>query len=162
MPQLDLAYFPSQIFWLTLSFVLLYWFLSRSGLPRLAAIFEARRKLTQGRREAAAKAAEEAQTILTQCEEDLASAREQARKKAAALREESAASLSKAEAQAKQVAAQKIAASRDESAELLAASRNTVEAVAVAITGEVLSHLGGVRASNEEIAQAVQIAAGEG
>jgi F-type H+-transporting ATPase subunit b len=42
LPQLDAATFPSQIFWLVVSFAALYWLFSRKALPRVGDILEAR------------------------------------------------------------------------------------------------------------------------
>lgn len=42
MPQLDLSTFPSQIFWLVLTFALLYVLLARSILPRIHDVLENR------------------------------------------------------------------------------------------------------------------------
>jgi F-type H+-transporting ATPase subunit b len=42
LPQLDALTFPSQIFWLIVSFATLYWLLSRKALPRVSDILEAR------------------------------------------------------------------------------------------------------------------------
>ena len=42
LPQLDAATFPSQIFWLIVSFIALYWLFSRKALPRVGEILEAR------------------------------------------------------------------------------------------------------------------------
>ena len=41
-PQFDFSTFPSQIFWLALSFGVLYLALSRSVLPKLGGIIEKR------------------------------------------------------------------------------------------------------------------------
>jgi F-type H+-transporting ATPase subunit b len=42
LPQLDATTFPSQIFWLIVSFLVLYWLFSRKALPRVSDILEAR------------------------------------------------------------------------------------------------------------------------
>ncbi len=42
MPQLDWGTYPSQVFWLCISFVLLWWILSRIVLPPLQAILKQR------------------------------------------------------------------------------------------------------------------------
>ena len=42
MPQLDFATFPSQIFWLIVALVTLYFVLSRIALPRIASAIEER------------------------------------------------------------------------------------------------------------------------
>lgn len=42
MPQLDATTYASQIFWLIVTFGVLFWLLSRKALPRVAEILEAR------------------------------------------------------------------------------------------------------------------------
>lgn len=42
MPQLDIAWFSSQIFWLIVTFAFLYLLLSRSVLPRIHTVMESR------------------------------------------------------------------------------------------------------------------------
>lgn len=42
MPQLDFDTFPSQIFWLIVALVVLYYILSRVALPRIGSVLEAR------------------------------------------------------------------------------------------------------------------------
>ncbi len=42
MPQFDSSTFASQIFWLTVTFVALYFVLARSVLPKIARVLEAR------------------------------------------------------------------------------------------------------------------------
>lgn len=43
LPQMDVTTFPSQIFWLAVTFGLLYWIMSSLVLPRLGAAIEERR-----------------------------------------------------------------------------------------------------------------------
>ena len=43
-PPFDKSTFPSQLFWLSVTFVLLYLLMARVALPRIASIFEERRK----------------------------------------------------------------------------------------------------------------------
>lgn len=42
MPQLDIATFPNQIFWLVVALVIIFYVLSRVALPRIGAIIEER------------------------------------------------------------------------------------------------------------------------
>lgn len=43
LPQFDISTFPSQIFWLLISFMVLYWLCANVFLPRLGGIIEERR-----------------------------------------------------------------------------------------------------------------------
>ena len=43
MPQLDISAWPSQLFWLALTFGALYWLMATYFLPRLGATLEERR-----------------------------------------------------------------------------------------------------------------------
>ena len=47
MPQFDLAWFPSQIFWLIVCFCVLYWAVSRFFLPPVAQIIKERTQKIQ-------------------------------------------------------------------------------------------------------------------
>ncbi len=42
MPQFDIATFPTQIFWLAVSFIVLYILMSRIALPRVGSVLEER------------------------------------------------------------------------------------------------------------------------
>jgi len=44
MPQLDASSFPSQLFWLTVSFVMLYVLLARALLPRVQSVLVMRKR----------------------------------------------------------------------------------------------------------------------
>lgn len=59
MPQLDIATFLPQLFWLFISFVLLYFLLSKFCLPKLSAILEQREARIMGNLNAAKAAKEE-------------------------------------------------------------------------------------------------------
>ncbi len=42
MPQFDLSQFPGQIFWLGVTFLVLYWVMSKIALPRIGEVLDAR------------------------------------------------------------------------------------------------------------------------
>lgn len=44
MPQLDLTWFPSQIFWLVVTFFTMYLVFSRIALPRIGAVLDERQR----------------------------------------------------------------------------------------------------------------------
>ena len=47
-PPFESQYFPSQIFWLALSFIILYVVMARVALPRIGSILEDRRRRIDG------------------------------------------------------------------------------------------------------------------
>ncbi|HEY0833465.1 MAG TPA: ATPase [Azospirillum sp.] len=78
LPQLNPATFPTQIFWLALSFVALYWLLSKRALPVVAEVLEARQKTISDDLNKAAALKEEAEAAMAQVETALTDARAQA------------------------------------------------------------------------------------
>lgn len=47
LPQFDITTFPSQMFWLFVSFIILYIFFSKKTLPQLSSVMERRRNLIE-------------------------------------------------------------------------------------------------------------------
>jgi F-type H+-transporting ATPase subunit b len=78
MPQLDVSTFPTQVFWLFISFVLLYLLMAGLGLPRVGRIIAARRGRIDGDLEKAAQMKAEAEAVIAAYERALAEARAQA------------------------------------------------------------------------------------
>jgi F-type H+-transporting ATPase subunit b len=79
LPQFNIETFPSQIFWLAISFTILYVFFSRSALPKLSATIEDRITTVQSDFERADTLSQEAQTIKATYEASMAQAHEKAR-----------------------------------------------------------------------------------
>ncbi len=75
MPQLDVTTFSSQLFWLALSFAILYLILSRIALPKVAQIYEGRQATIGEKLSQASRYQEQAEELLTAYEAKLASAR---------------------------------------------------------------------------------------
>ena len=73
-PQLDTSSYPSQLFWLGVAFVALYFLMSRIALPRVAEALETRRARKAGNLENAARMNGEAEKIKTAYEQSLAKA----------------------------------------------------------------------------------------
>lgn len=68
MPQLDIAYFPSQIFWLFVSFCLLYLFLKNKSLPKIENLIGKRIAHIKSDIESAAKLRDQAIELKAECE----------------------------------------------------------------------------------------------
>lgn len=74
MPQLNASTFPSQIFWLVIAFVTLYYLMRRKALPRVAEILEARQDRIAADLDRAARLRDEAEQAQRQQEEVVAQA----------------------------------------------------------------------------------------
>jgi F-type H+-transporting ATPase subunit b len=78
MPQLEVATYASQIFWLLVAFATLYWLLSTRALPRVGEILEARQDRVAVDLDQAQRLRAEAETALDSYERQLNAARDQA------------------------------------------------------------------------------------
>lgn len=80
MPQFDPSSFPSQIFWLAVTFIILYVFFSKKSLPDISSILENRREHIQNDIETAEKLRKEAEDIQKAYEEKLDQAHQDAQR----------------------------------------------------------------------------------
>jgi F-type H+-transporting ATPase subunit b len=78
MPQLDISTFLPQLVWLAIWFGLLYWLMSRVGLPRIEVAIEARKRQREGDLAAAARLKVEAEAANAAFQKTMADARAQA------------------------------------------------------------------------------------
>ena len=78
MPQFDFSTFPSQIFWLVITFVALYFALGRTAIPKIAEVLEARQRKIDDDLERATELELQAKEVLTAYETGLAEARDRA------------------------------------------------------------------------------------
>lgn len=100
MPQLDPSVFPTQLFWLVLTFVPLYLILWRIVLPRMSGMLEARQHKIDNDLTRAAALRDEAEAVLAECEKTTADAHAEAHAMLRQVEEETAA---KAEAEINKV-----------------------------------------------------------
>ena len=78
MPQIDPSTFATQIFWLIVAFVTLYWLLSRRALPRLTEVLEARQDRIAADLDEAERLRREAEAALTSYQAAIAKAQDEA------------------------------------------------------------------------------------
>lgn len=79
MPQFDPASFPSQIFWLVVTFVALYAVISKFAIPRIGEILEQRARLIQDDLDRAGALKADTDAAIAAYEKAMADARNQAR-----------------------------------------------------------------------------------
>ena len=143
MPQLEVSTYVSQIFWLVVTFSLLYYLLSRKALPRVAEILEARADRVRSDLDEAQRMRKEAEDALSSYEAVTAEAQAKAQARIAEtqakLQDEAAEAQAKLDAKlAKRVAEAetRIAKAREDALkELDAAALSTAQAAAERLAG---------------------------
>ncbi|WP_343560241.1 F0F1 ATP synthase subunit B family protein [Kiloniella sp. b19] len=78
MPQFDPSTWTSQLFWLIVTFGVLYFLMARVALPRLTAILEERENKISGDLEKAERLKQEAEEVLADYQKAIAEARSSA------------------------------------------------------------------------------------
>jgi F-type H+-transporting ATPase subunit b len=155
-PPFDPGTFPSQLVWLAIAFGLLYWYMSKRGLPQLGAVIEGRKALIARDLDDATAMQQKADAAAAAHERTLAEARAKAQALAQAARDAAA-----ADAQAKRQAleddlAAKLAAAEREIAATRAQAMANVAEVARDTAGAIVERLGGRAADPAAVAAAVR------
>ena len=78
MPQFDPSTYASQLFWLAVMFVALYWIVSKIALPRIGEVLEQRARVIQDDLDRAAQLKAETDAAIAAYEKAMAEARAQA------------------------------------------------------------------------------------
>ncbi len=161
MPQLDVTTYPSQIFWLALIYGVLYYLLSRKGLPRLAEILEARQDRIAADLDRAAKLREEAEETLRRYEQLIAEAQERARQLLREAQEKLAAEYAERQAELERSLAERIAAAEKRIEESRRQALSRIGDVAAELVQIAAERLAAIRASREDAARIVARVLGE-
>ncbi len=78
MPQLDISYFPPQLVWLAITFVVLYFLMARLAIPKISEVLENRQNRISSDLEEAKRLSEDADKAKAEYEASLAEARSKA------------------------------------------------------------------------------------
>lgn len=161
MPQLDFSTFPSQLFWLLVTFVALYVLMKRLALPRVGDAIAARRNRIEGDLAQAEQLKIEAEAVLAAYQKTLADARAQAQATLRATMEQAAAEAAERQrAFVAELAAETEAAER-QIAEAKERALVDIRGVAIEVAGSVSEKLVGARPDGPALAAAVDRALGE-
>ena len=155
-PPFDTEYFPSQLVWLTISFVLLYVLMKRIALPRIGGIMAARSKVISDDLAAAERLKEQSNSANAAYEKALADARGRAQAIAGATREQHA---REAEDLHKRLEAQlheRLAAAEQSIAKSRGAAMSNVKSIAAEAASAIVERLIGQRPHDEDIAAALR------
>ncbi|MGE0666666.1 MAG: hypothetical protein AB7O49_08920 [Sphingomonadales bacterium] len=142
LPQLDVSRFPPQLFWLAVTFILLYLLMSKLALPRVGDILRAREEKIAGDLNKAEQLNKDADAALKGYEQALAEARAKATEIAArtraAIQAEADARQADAEARLSAQAAEAEASIRATRDQALSQVREIATDTAVAVVARLL------------------------
>ena len=155
MPQFDISTFPTQLTWLTITFVILFLAMRQVVMPRIADVLEARRNRIDGDLDRAQALKEEAEIALAAYEktvaESLVKAHELQRESVTAFAEQAAKSrleLAARLSEETQTAERRIA-------EEVARSLAEVQGMAAELVRATASRLTGMEISDQEAGAAI-------
>lgn len=138
LPQLDPTWFPSQLFWLAATFVVMYLVVARTLLPKIQHVMESRESKRTGDLDAAAEMKSQAATAQAAYEASLKSARADAQKMVA---EVTASIKQKSEAKNRELDASltaRIAASEKEITEATRKAMENLKPAAAEVSAMIL------------------------
>jgi F-type H+-transporting ATPase subunit b len=154
-PPFEAQHFPSQLFWLALTFVLLYVLMARVALPRIGGILAARSKHIADDLSAAQRFKEQSEAANAAYLKSLADARARAQAMANDTREQQAA---QAEAANKKLEAQlhdKLATAEQSIAATRGAAMSNVAGIAADTAAAIVERLIGAAPAQSDVAAAV-------
>jgi F-type H+-transporting ATPase subunit b len=156
MPQLDVATFPGQIFWLVVTFALLYWLLTKRALPRVAEILEARHARIAADLDRAARLRSEAEAALQRYEATLAEAQATAAAEVKATQERLAADIAASTASLDRDLAARLAEAERRIAAARAAALDQIADVAAEAAQAAVQRLAGIAVGEGDARGAVE------
>lgn len=160
MPQLDFASFPSQIFWLVVSLVVLFLILKNVALPRIAAGLEERSDAIEDDLDRAAEFRKKAEEAEAAYDKALADARAKAQEIAQKTRDEIQKEVDAAVAKADAEIAARAAEGEKRIAEIRATALQAVEEVAgdtaEAVIESVAAEMADAKAARAAVAEIVK------
>jgi len=161
MPQLDVSTYPSQIFWLILTFAVLYYLLSRKGLPRVAEILEARQDRIAADLDRAARLRQEAEETLRRYQEMIEEAQARARTLLQAAQERIAGDFAERQAALEKELQERIHEAEERIAEARGKALAEIDEVAAELVQTAAQHLASLKIGKKDARAAVGRVAGE-
>lgn len=153
-PPFDPTFFASQLLWLTITFAVLYWIVSRIAAPRIAGILEVRRDRIAGDLGEAERLRGETDAAIAAYEQSLADARKNAGAIAAATREQLNRELEARRTSIEADLSAKLAEAEARITDIKSKALAEVDAIATETTEAIVSTLIGT-VSRDEAAKAV-------
>jgi F-type H+-transporting ATPase subunit b len=165
LPQLDIETYASQIFWLTVTFLVLYFLVAKIAMPRIAEVLEGRQERIEDDLDKAETLKKEAYLVRVEYEKALSSAREEAHEATRRAQEE----ISKHGAEVEALASQKVVNMLKDAEDRIEAARNEVSSdketvadtleqnVARDIIGDTVKKMVGIDVSSDDVNEAISL-----
>ena len=154
-PPFESQHFPSQVFWLAVTFILLYLLMSRIALPRIGSIFAARAKRISDDLAAANRFKEQSEVANTAYQKSLADARARAQGIAADTREQQAAQAAATNKKLEAQLHEKLAAAEQSIAATRNAAMANVGSIATETAAAIVERLIGTAPAPGDVTAAV-------
>ncbi|CAN5273488.1 F0F1 ATP synthase subunit B [soil metagenome] len=161
MPQLNIADWPPQLFWLAVTFLALYFIISKMVIPRTGGVIIARRDQIAGDLAVAQKLKNDTDAAIAAYEKALAEARSKAHAIVQETRDRLTAEVDAERHKLDAELGTKIAAAEAQIAETKATALMSVQAVATEVAAEIVQALIGIKADPGEVSRAVAKAQGQ-
>jgi F-type H+-transporting ATPase subunit b len=162
MPQLDTATWPPQLFWLAITFLALYFIVSRVAIPRTGGVIEQRKSAIDSDLARAQKLKGETDAAVQAYEAELAEARAKAQAIATENRNALSAEIDAERAKLDQALGIKIADAEKQIGAAKAKALTGIKEVAAEIATSIVATLIGARVTKTAAAAAVAKAAKQG
>ena len=154
-PPFQAQHFPSQLVWLTLTFVLLYVLMSKVALPRIGAILADRSKRIADDLAEAQRLKDQSDAANAAYEKALADARNRAQAIADATRQKQAAEADEAQKRLEAQLQERLAAAERSITATRTSAMGNVRTIAADTAGAIVQRLIGTTPSEQDVAAAV-------
>jgi F-type H+-transporting ATPase subunit b len=161
MPQLNFQDFPPQLFWLAVSFVLLYFIMSRLAIPRVGSILEERGNRITADLNTAAQLREDTEKAIADYEKALADAKARAQQIARRAREEMAADIARERNAVDEQISEKLADADKRISALKESALGHIDEIATETAEAVIARLLGKTVERPDIQSAIKEALGK-
>lgn len=161
MPQLDPTTYPSQLFWLVIVFVALFWVMNRKALPLVSEILNLRANKIRQDLEAAEKLKKQAEKLQAKIQQSLDSARATANETLKSAQTEATEYNAKQAEKTNKAINSMVSEALDNISEACNQGKRDIDASAVDITQTIVDKLGGgIQVDAEAAKNAVQAVSG--
>jgi len=154
-PPFQAEHFPSQLLWLTVSFVLLYVLMSKIALPRIGSILAERNRVIRDDLAAAERLKERSDAAHAAYEKALAEARARAQGIASSTREQQAREAEAAQRRLEAQLHERLAAAEQSIAATRSAAMGNVRMIAADTASAIVERLIGTAPATQDVATAL-------